>query len=83
MSNRNTNNDTRSDSKISPDQVGDVIKKGVDDTQALRMFRDKFTDPKLSEKAFDVYKERLSLVTKKAQKFKNLMTRNAVWKNGK
>lgn len=74
MSNRNTNNDNQSGSSISPDQVGDVIKKGVNDEQALRMFRDKYkNDTQMAEKAFDVYKERLTLVTKKARKFKNLI----------
>lgn len=74
MSNRNTNTTSGQTYSVSPDQVGDVLKKGVDDAQALRLFRDKFpNDPKTAEKAFEMYKERLTLVTKKAQKFKNLI----------
>ena len=78
-SNRN-NTDERRDSKA--DQVGEYIKKasntrdGIDDTQVLRLIRDKYPDAKVAEKMFDLYKERMTLVTKKAYKFKNLIFSN-------
>lgn len=79
-SNRNNTDDGRRDSKV--DQVGEYIKKasntrdGIDDTQVLRMIRDKYPDAKVAEKMFDLYKERMTLVTKKAYKFKNLIFSN-------
>lgn len=71
MNYRDTN-DHADDHNTKSEEVGEIIRKGVDDTQALRLLRDKY-DPKLAEKLFDVYKERMSIVQKKAQKFKHLI----------
>jgi len=69
---RNTNDGSeRGESKA--ESVGDIIRKNVDDTHAMRLLRDKYNDPKVVEKMFDIYKERKNLVAKKAQKFKNLI----------
>ncbi|AYV84753.1 MAG: P4B major core protein [Hyperionvirus sp.] len=69
---RNINPD-KEERDIKPDQFDDIIKKNVDDTQALRMIREKFGDAKVAEKVFDAYKERKNLISKKANKFKMLL----------
>jgi hypothetical protein len=70
---RNTNLDKPEEQNMKNEQFDDIIKRNVDDTQAMRMFRDKYGDSKLAEKAFDAYKERKTMITKKANKFKALI----------
>lgn len=70
---RNITSEGEETREINPQQYGDVLKKDVDDAQALRLFREKFGDAKLVEKVFDAYKDRKNLITKKANKFKSLI----------
>jgi hypothetical protein len=73
-SNRNSTDYDRNRNDNANIHVGDIIGKDVTDIQALRLLHEKYpNDTKLAEKAFDVYKERLTLVQKKANKFKNLI----------
>ena len=70
---RNITPEKQDGEEIKPEQYDDVIKKNVDDVQALRMFREKYGDAKLAEKVFDAYKDRKNLISKKANKFKLLL----------
>ena len=71
---RNTNLDkSEENDNITNEEFNDVIKRNVDDAQAMRLFRDKYGDSKFAEKVFDAYKERKILITKKANKFKSLI----------
>lgn len=78
-SNRN-NTDDRQDSKME-NQVGKYIKQAstnrdADDRTIFTEIRQKYPDAKVAEKVFDLYKDRMALVTKKAYKFKNLIFSN-------
>lgn len=70
---RNTNLDQSEGKEIKNEQFDDVIRKNVDDIQAMRMFREKYGDAKLAEKVFEAYKDRKNMITKKANKFKTLI----------
>lgn len=70
---RNSTLDRPEEKDVKNEQFDDVIKKNIDDTQAMRMFRDKYGDSKLAEKVFEAYKERKHMIAKKASKFKALM----------
>lgn len=69
---RNTNLNKPEGDDLKPDQFDDIIKKNVDDVQAMRLLREKYGD-KSVEKMFDIYKERKNWITKKANKFKSLI----------
>lgn len=54
--------------------VADMIKNDVPVTDAFRRLREQLgSDSKAVEKAFDLYKERLTYIRSKAQKFKDLI----------
>jgi hypothetical protein len=71
---RDTNLGKEGKQDVKTEQFEDIIKKNVDDIQALRMFRERYGDTKLVEKVFEAYKDRKDLITKKARKFKELLS---------
>lgn len=70
---RDNNLDQNEAKDFKPEPFDDIIRKNVDDIQAMRLFREKYGDTKLAEKVFDAYKERKNMITKKANKFKALI----------
>jgi len=68
---RNPNPDSEG-KEVKSEYYEDLIKKDIDDVQALKTLRERYGD-KFTEKIFDVYKERKRLIEKKASKFASLM----------
>jgi Poxvirus P4B major core protein. len=54
-------------------QIDELLKKELNDIQALRLLREKYGEQRTVEKVFDAYKDRLNYINKKANKFKTLI----------
>lgn len=70
---RDTNLDKIEEKDVKSEQFDDIIRRNIDDIQAMRLFREKYGDTRLAERVFDAYKERKNMITKKANKFKALI----------
>lgn len=70
---RNTNLDNEEEKNTKTENFDDIIKKNVDDIQAMRILRDRLGDSKKAEKAFEAYKEKKNFIAKKANKLKALI----------